>query len=112
MKSLYGSITRSAVIAFSYVSVPMMLFLSLCACARRATGHATFRVPCCLNRLTNSSAFSATARQPASIVSECPRPGFLTISVTPVLLLTLVGGVRALDLRCLVLSQLDCPDRL
>src|SRR5215472_911411 len=31
-----------------------------------------------VNRLTNSSAFSA-----ASIVSACPRPGILTISVTP-----------------------------
>src|SRR6476620_3568515 len=38
-----------------------------------------------VNRLTNSSAFSATSRQPASIVSECPRPGILTISVTPLL---------------------------
>ena len=37
------------------------------------------------NRLTNSSAFSATSRQPASIVSACPRPGILTISVTPLL---------------------------
>src|SRR6266852_3047557 len=36
-----------------------------------------------VNRPTNSSAFSATSRQPASIVSECPRPGILTISVTP-----------------------------
>jgi hypothetical protein len=35
------------------------------------------------NRLTNSSAFSATSRQPASIVSACPRPDILTISVTP-----------------------------
>src|SRR5262249_20600390 len=38
-----------------------------------------------VNRLTNSSAFSATSRQPASIVSACPRPGILTISVTPLL---------------------------
>ena len=38
-----------------------------------------------VNRLTNSSAVSATSRQPASIVSECPRPGILTISVTPLL---------------------------
>src|SRR5215469_13269602 len=38
------------------------------------------------NRFTNSSAFSATSRQPASIVSACPRPGILTISVTPLLL--------------------------
>src|SRR5205814_6548052 len=38
-----------------------------------------------VNRLANSSAFSATSRQPASIVSECPRPGILTISVTPLL---------------------------
>ncbi len=37
------------------------------------------------NRLTNSSAFSATSRQPASIVNECPRPVILTISVTPLL---------------------------
>src|SRR5260370_14632280 len=36
-----------------------------------------------VNRPTNLSAFSATSRQPASIVSECPRPGILTISVTP-----------------------------
>jgi len=35
-----------------------------------------------VNRLTNSSAFSATSRQPASIVSVCPRPVILTISVT------------------------------
>src|SRR5215470_5664374 len=38
-----------------------------------------------LNRLVNSRAFSATSRQPASIVSACPRPGILTISVTPLL---------------------------
>jgi natural resistance-associated macrophage protein len=38
-----------------------------------------------VNRLTNSSAFSATSRQPASIVSACPRPGILTISVAPLL---------------------------
>src|SRR5215467_8755357 len=38
-----------------------------------------------LNRLANSRAFSATSRQPASIVSACPRPGILTISVTPLL---------------------------
>ena len=38
-----------------------------------------------MNRLTNSSAFSATSRQPASMVSECPRPDILTISVTPLL---------------------------
>src|SRR5215472_6300461 len=38
-----------------------------------------------VNRLTNSSAFWATSRQPASMVSECPRPGILTISVTPLL---------------------------
>src|SRR5215831_24639 len=37
-----------------------------------------------VKRLTNSSAFSATSFQPASIVSACPRPGILTISVTPV----------------------------
>ena len=37
------------------------------------------------NRLTNSSVFSATSRQPASIVSACPRPAILTISVTPLL---------------------------
>src|ERR1041385_2672249 len=35
-----------------------------------------------VNRLTNSSAFTATSLQPASIVSACPRPGILTISVT------------------------------
>ena len=35
------------------------------------------------NRLRNSSTLSATSRQPASIVSECPRPAILTISVTP-----------------------------
>src|SRR6476660_4829930 len=44
--------------------------------------HATLRW-LAVNRLTNSSAFSATSRQPASIVSACPRPGILTISVTP-----------------------------
>ncbi len=38
-----------------------------------------------VNRLTNSSAFSATSRHPASIVRACPRPGILTISVTPLL---------------------------
>src|SRR5262252_3042876 len=38
-----------------------------------------------LNRLANSRAFSATSRQPASIVSACPRPGILAISVTPLL---------------------------
>src|SRR5215471_1436326 len=38
-----------------------------------------------LDRLANSRAFSATSRQPASIVSACPRPGILTISVTPLL---------------------------
>src|SRR5262245_58068429 len=38
-----------------------------------------------VNRCTKSSAFSATSRQPASMVSACPRPGILTISVTPVL---------------------------
>src|SRR5262249_32554631 len=38
-----------------------------------------------VNRLTKSSAFSATSLQPASIVRECPRPGILTISVTPLL---------------------------
>jgi hypothetical protein len=38
-----------------------------------------------VNRLTNSSAFSATSRQPPSIVNACPRPGILTISVTPLL---------------------------
>src|SRR5215813_13800564 len=38
-----------------------------------------------LNRLANSSAFSATSLHPASIVSACPRPGILTISVTPLL---------------------------
>src|SRR5262245_44670523 len=48
------------------------------------------RFPSCtlatyVNRLTNSSAFSATSRQPASIVNECPRPDILTISVTPLL---------------------------
>src|SRR5262245_47490447 len=36
-----------------------------------------------VKRCTNLSAFSATSRQPASIVSACPRPGILTISVTP-----------------------------
>jgi hypothetical protein len=38
-----------------------------------------------VNRLTNSSAFSATSRQPASIVSACPRPVIFTISVAPLL---------------------------
>src|SRR5215467_3603645 len=38
-----------------------------------------------LNRLANSRAFWATSRQPASIVSACPRPGILMISVTPLL---------------------------
>ena len=46
---------------------------------------ASWRNPTHVNRLTNSSAFSATSRQPASIVSECPRPGILTISVTALL---------------------------
>jgi|SRR5262245_446953 len=36
-----------------------------------------------VNRVTNSSAFWATSRQPASIVSACPRRGILMISVTP-----------------------------
>ena len=44
--------------------------------------QATFR-SLVVNRLTNSSAFPATSRQPASIVSACPRPGILTMSVTP-----------------------------
>jgi hypothetical protein len=35
------------------------------------------------NRLTNSSAVSATSRQPSSMVSACPRPGISTISVMP-----------------------------
>src|SRR5262245_65198573 len=43
------------------------------------------RDPAHANRLTNSSAFRATSRQPASIVSACPRPVILTISVTPLL---------------------------
>src|ERR1700682_1075540 len=34
-------------------------------------------------RLTNSSALSATSRQPLSIVSAWPRPGISAISVTP-----------------------------
>jgi hypothetical protein len=51
------------------------------ACLR---SYATF-VCLAVNRLTNSSAFSATSRQPASIVSAWPRPGILTISVTPLL---------------------------
>src|SRR5262250_1615861 len=38
-----------------------------------------------LNRLANSRSFSATSRQPASIVSACPRHCILTISVTPLL---------------------------
>ena len=37
------------------------------------------------NRLTKSSTLSATSRQPLSMVSACPRPGILTISVTPAL---------------------------
>jgi len=55
--------------------------------ARRPTGQPAAtelaRDRAHVNRLTNSSAFSATSRQPASIVSACPRPGILTISVTP-----------------------------
>ena len=47
------------------------------AFCRRDRSHA--------NRLRNASVFSATSRQPASIVNECPRPGILTISVTPLL---------------------------
>ena len=35
-----------------------------------------------VNRLTNSSAVSATSRQPPSIVSEWPRFGIFLISVT------------------------------
>ena len=35
-----------------------------------------------VNRLTNSSAVSATSRQPLSIVSEWPRFGIFLISVT------------------------------
>src|SRR5262245_41991971 len=46
--------------------------------------QATFR-SLVVDRLTNSSAFSATSRQPRSIVSACPRRGILTISVTPLL---------------------------
>ena len=38
-----------------------------------------------VKRLTNSSAVSATSRQPLSIVSACPRLGISVISVTPVL---------------------------
>ena len=36
-----------------------------------------------LNRSTNFRAISATSCHPLSIVSECPRPGISTISVTP-----------------------------
>src|SRR5215468_3198577 len=49
-----------------------------------------------VNRLTNSSAFSATSRQPASIVSECPRPSILTISVTPGLRFSLLYAAFAI----------------
>src|SRR5215471_19412246 len=48
------------------------------------------------NRFTNSSAFSATSRQPASMVSACPRPGILTISVTPVLLVCFLYAAFAI----------------
>ncbi len=61
-----------------------MLVRKDAASAGRPRIHATFRL-LAVNRLTNSSAFSATSRQPASIVSACPRPGILTISVTPLL---------------------------
>ena len=37
------------------------------------------------NRLMKASVVSATSRQPWSMVSEWPRPGILTISVTPLL---------------------------
>ncbi|MCU1426599.1 MAG: hypothetical protein JWL83_599 [Actinomycetia bacterium] len=37
------------------------------------------------NRRTKFTAVSATSRQPWSIVSECPRSGIWTISVTPLL---------------------------
>ena len=53
------------------------------SCLRVRSGVARYRAH--VNRLTNSSAFWATSRQPASIVSACPRPGILTISVTPLL---------------------------
>lgn len=36
-----------------------------------------------MNRCTNASASSATARHPESIVSECPRPGMMISSVVP-----------------------------
>src|SRR5207244_2161686 len=38
-----------------------------------------------VKRLTNSSALSATSRQPLSITSACPRFGISAISVTPLL---------------------------
>src|SRR3954453_12674911 len=42
------------------------------------------------------SAFSATSRQPLSIVRECPRFGILTISVTPVLCRCLLNAAFAI----------------
>src|SRR4029077_19771469 len=47
-----------------------------------SSAHAVFAAVMVVTRFTKSSAFSATSRQPASMVSECPRPGILTISVT------------------------------
>src|SRR6266403_4518483 len=48
------------------------------------------------NLFTNSSTFPATSRQPASIVSACPRPGILTISVTPWLLVCFLYAAFAI----------------
>ena len=48
------------------------------------------------NRFTNSSAVPATSRQPASIVSECPRPGILTISVMPSLRFSILYAAFAI----------------
>jgi hypothetical protein len=52
---------------------------------------------CYANRLTNASAVSATSRQPLSIVSECPRSGTLTISVTPSLPRCFLNAAFAMD---------------
>src|SRR5262245_56050443 len=50
-----------------------------------------------VNRRTKASASSATWRQPWSIVSEWPRPGIFTISVTPSFSLSCLYEALAMD---------------
>ena len=50
-----------------------------------------------MNLLTNSSAVSATSRQPLSMVSAWPRPGISLISVTPSLSFCCLNDALAID---------------